>query len=284
MGDTERPMGNIAEEFHQFTKRSFLIVIVLFLSNLITAVSTLVTAVTLFRDSTNDWREAEYVKLQALRAGQTLDRFKEKLGTPAFRSRVRGGPYSSNIFQPRKDYWVEAISDESGATLTYTVTSCNRSFRPTFSFRTSGDRRSVTLNETPMFSVLPRRSAGWIKALPLRSGGVPGFVYQITPSHAGSDYRAHAWGLSGACPWFSAARGVNLPAEWDAWRHSHKEVEPYIYPFEKLDNEGRELMRNSLANTYTESSPNECLTKVPGLSCEPELYPDDLGVDVVLVR
>lgn len=80
MDDPEAPESEgltAGERFSSFTKRNAVLVAVFFLSNLLTAVSTLVTAVTVLRDSQTDWHAAEYGKLKELRAATRWRSFKK---------------------------------------------------------------------------------------------------------------------------------------------------------------------------------------------------------------
>lgn len=285
MGEDEETADSIAERFHVFTRRNIILVSVFFLSNLITSVSTLVTAVTVFRDSREDWRPAEYRMLRELRAGHTLERFKEKLGTPAFRVKDPIDGHVSNIFQPRRDYWVEAISDETDVTLTYVVTSCDKKFRPKFSFRDSDNRPTVTLNETPLSGLLPSGAIrkGSISLFPTGSGSVPGSVFQVVASSASTDYRSYAWGLNGTCrPWISTPPGADLVSEWEDWYFANDAEN--IFPYENLGDTGAKLADRSTINTFAESALHECMLDLPDDPCESSFYTRQIGVDPVVVR
>ncbi|WP_445072861.1 hypothetical protein [Streptomyces sp. SAS_267] len=140
------------ERFARFVKRNALLTVALFSSSLVTAVSTLVTAVITLNNSRSDWHPAEYRKLRELHAGYSIEKFRENLGVPAFRIPFGTGPnddlpdegYTKNVFRPRQDYWVEVISDPTGRTVTYSVTSCRADFSAlnTRAFGKSGPTRA----------------------------------------------------------------------------------------------------------------------------------------------
>lgn len=77
------------------------------------------------------WRSDEYKKLQTLKAGMTLARFEELLGSPDFVTRSESGNLREALFHGR-EYWAQAIYDEDETVLLYSITSCSSHFNPRF--------------------------------------------------------------------------------------------------------------------------------------------------------
>lgn len=291
--DISQNEASAGERFTRFTRRNVLLVAVLFLSNLITAVSTLATAVISFKESRADWRPAEYKRLRELRAGYSLEKFKEELGAPAFRIPVDTAPDRSNpgngyvryIFRPRQEYWVEIIADRSSRTVTYAVTSCYETFNPKFSFRageeTTGEfkENQLTLNRTPMIDVLPAQKQEYtsMQAWFSSTGGRVGFVGQTLSLGEDTDYRMFGWGLNDVCrPWLSDGSKNDSYRAWEAW---YLKYHTYLEGDAKFPADGRKqtrsLMSTSRVNTYAESSVGETLTK---------FYPTYIGINRLDVR
>ncbi|MER6393694.1 ETEC_3214 domain-containing protein [Streptomyces sp. NPDC001523] len=269
------------ERFQNFTKRSLVIVIVLFVANLATSVTAIVTAAKAIRQQTVDWRLVEYRKLQDLRAGQTLDFFKSKLGTPVYqpgetlgvRANVAG---SRIIFHPRPEYWVEVVVDPKGAVVVYTVTSCSDGFRPTLHVR-GGDEPSwpVTLNQTPMSKVVQRDGArAEIKVRTLIPATGNTFIMSAAEQarrYLGGRYRDFAWGVNNSCPMKSVPLGRDLEAGWGSWQQTAPgTAETDFFPvvaLSELNAKGREMLASTVVNTYMETALNHSLdTYYPGLA------------------
>ncbi len=79
------------------------------------------------------WRGEEYDKLRSLRAGYALPYFEDVLGRPIFtRLRLsRRTGFRESTFKGH-GYWVQTLS-MAGVVKLYAVTSCDKSFHPTFS-------------------------------------------------------------------------------------------------------------------------------------------------------
>ncbi|MFD6554157.1 hypothetical protein [Streptomyces sp. NPDC058398] len=281
------------ERFSRFTKRNVLLTVVLFSSSLVTAVSTLVTAVVTLNNSRSDWHPAEYRKLRELHAGYSIEKFREKLGVPAFRIPFGTGPnddlpdegYTKNVFRPRQDYWVEVISDPTGRTVTYSVTSCRADFQPTFSFRggkeTVGEFKEfrLALNKTSMSEALPAKRGlpSSIQAWFAGAGGRAAFVGRVFDVAEDSDYRQFAWGLNDVCrPWLSTDSKADSFSVWESWYVKNRAPLEAKSPLPATaQRETDELMARSLINTYTESAVYATLTR---------FYPSFIGVYRLDVR
>ncbi|MFJ8133312.1 ETEC_3214 domain-containing protein [Streptomyces hydrogenans] len=286
MDDSEAPgspetSATAGERFSSFTKRNVVLVAVFFLSNLLTAVSTLVTAVTVLRETGTDWRAAEYRKLRQLRAGYTLEKFRQELGPPVFRTPLEGGgPFVRNVYHPREEYWVEAISDKSNAAMTYAVTTCDPAFRPEFFFG-GDDKTRIVLNENTLSDVLP---AEWERdqSLQLSFGGTrstPQLAFHVFGGGGPSHYREFAWGLNDVCSvWRSRTPGYDVRASWKRWFEAQKGYEEPLGTFflpEKLDKGARGIMAESVVNTYAETVAFQDMLRY---------YPIGIGVDVLTVQ
>ncbi|MFK0230520.1 ETEC_3214 domain-containing protein [Streptomyces sp. NPDC090303] len=286
--DSEGPEGAVGgetagERFSTFTKRNILLVSVFFLSNLLTAVSTLVTAVTVLRESRTDWHAAEYRKLSQLRAGYTLEKFQQELGPPVFRTALEGGggPFVRNVYRPREQYWVEVISDKNNAAMTYAVTTCDPAFRPEFFY--GGARKGrVVLNENTLSDVLPpeEQREESLKVYFGYTAGSPGVVFQVYDRGAASAYRQFAWGLNEVCPtWHSKTPGYDPLVSWAGWYQKHQgQKEPpagHSFLAEELNEGARLIMAESVVNTYAESAVDKTLLT---------FYPKQIGVNRLVVQ
>ncbi|MFF4259836.1 ETEC_3214 domain-containing protein [Streptomyces sp. NPDC001663] len=268
-----------AERFSAFTRRNILLVAVFFLSNLLTAVSTLITAVTVLNETRRDWRAAEYRKLSELRAGYTLEKFREQLGVPAFRVPVAAGSsYVRNVYRPRSEYWVEVISNRSNASVAFTVTTCEPTFRPKFSF----SDKTVVLNQSTLLDVLPPAEQPG-DLLRIHSGHTRSSydsVFEVYGGSGGTNYRQFAWGLNDICPtWRGPKARYDANAAWGKWEYEHNREDQSsghtYYNGEELDGSARSIMANSVVNTYAETALFEELD---------DYYDQQIGVDRLSVR
>lgn len=283
MDDSEEPEGGsetAGERFSSFTKRNILLVAVFFLSNLLTAVSTLFTAVTAWEETRTDWRAAEYRKLRGLRAGYTLEKFQKELGPPVFRAPLEhDSALVRNVYRPREQYWVEAISNRSNATVTYAVTTCDPTFRPELVFKGSDQSYKVVLNETTLREVLPAEEQQY-ESLKIFLGGFGSsysLVFQVYGSGGTTYYREFAWGLNDVCqPWRAKTSGHDMEIAWGKWYRKHRPAEdPPSHTFVELDKEATDMMAESVVNTYAETAFGEHMNT---------LYPTQIGVDRFTVQ
>jgi hypothetical protein len=276
LSPTNEDQTTAAEKFERFTKRNLILVGVFFLASLITAIGSCITAVLGIRDwqrSNQDWRPAEYRKLTQLRAGQTFEKFKEALGAPSFRTRSPKG-IISNVFHPRKEYWVDARVDESNTVLAYAVTSCSDRFNPYFRFRIGGNWARVTLNEGSFFNVLAAAKASINDArlqVLTRTATAPEYAFAIYGSGNPTSYRTYGWGLNDACtPWMPKQVDERLD-RWGSW---HKRHNGDTWG-SKLQAADYRLLKSTSPNTYVETAP------FTGIGT---LYPEQIGVDRITIR
>jgi hypothetical protein len=94
-----------------------------------------------------DWRAREYATLTSLKAGFDVRYFEDQLGHPVFTRRTGHG-FAEYTFRGR-DYWAQAIAHR-GAVETYSVTSCDPDFRPTFDIPSEPRSFEVTLRSTKL--------------------------------------------------------------------------------------------------------------------------------------
>ncbi|OQD51848.1 hypothetical protein BM536_037675 [Streptomyces phaeoluteigriseus] len=284
MDDSEEPedgRGTTGERFSSFTKRNLVLVAVFFLSNLLTAVSTLVTAVTVLGESQKDWRAAEYRKLRELRAGYTLEKFQKELGPPVFRTSLEpGSALVRNVYRPREQYWVEAISNKTNAAVTYAVTTCDPTFRPEFFFEGNGRRHRVVLNKTTLSEALPAQEQR-DESLKIFFGGTgssDNFVFHVYGHGGGTNYRTFAWGLNDTCPtWHAKSPGYDPQSSWGKWYQEHRPAEDppgHFFLAEKLDEGARDIMAESVVNTYAETAFARDMSTY---------YPNQIGVSRLVV-
>ena len=159
------------------------------------------------------WREAEYDKLAGLRAGYSLDRFRQLLGAPLFVAPVQGTRNVESIFQGR-DYWVQVVASADGTAISYAVTSCSEDFNPRFELPSGvGGTASVTLQRTPLSGVLDEVPGG--HSVSISGATADSWAFIIHNVGNGTNYKTYAWGLNDSCPWLegvgtSSGGGTNI--------------------------------------------------------------------------
>jgi hypothetical protein len=167
-----------------------------------------------------DWRQAQYRRLEGLKAGYTIAKFDEVLGTPVF-SRPAGPGLTENTFQG-PEFWVQAISDAHGTVTIYAVTSCSRDFNPRFVIPLSGHQTaSVTLHRTVFAKVLPEGRQGGVMADYQGPGATNDvFFYDTWYGANPGFYKSFAWGINDACPGWNR-EGLALAHLFPAYRLNH---------------------------------------------------------------
>jgi hypothetical protein len=217
----------------------------------------------------HNWREREYEKLTALRAGFTLTKFEEVLGAPVFRQTTRRWAESS--FQGR-DYWVQAVWHRpTGVVHLYAVTSCSEAFTPTFVLP---DGERIVLNRSTLASVRGGVLEGPATADYFAPGATAN-AHFIEFSYGGnpSNYKTHAWGYNDACldlrDWYSYLPPTRpLPARLFGAR--------YVGPTTGGGLELQAFRKRLPVNTYAETSPSVTLDQLRGRF--------QIGVDRLLIR
>ena len=264
-----------AEKFADEVRRLPALILLLLLSAIIAASGTIFGAAFFAWEAYDDhfrWRDHEYDKISELRAGITVERFKEILGSPLFVRENVDGSLTESSFKGR-DYWVQAVHDPTGTVQMYSVTACDVEFTPTFEVSAiTGGFWQVTLNrgylddvpETPtrmqyIWSVATTNQNFWDEYYL----GNPGF------------YKTYYVGINDACP--TASLGVDA-----LFRN---ELFLSYEPVEYFEHHGvREFRSTSIPNMYGEVAPfvSEGL---PGIyDGDGNLSGFQVGVDRILTR
>ncbi|MFF7082477.1 ETEC_3214 domain-containing protein [Streptomyces lavendulae] len=287
MGETdgEHSQGNrltLGQRFKKLTERSLPLVAILYVSSAITAVSTFVTACVTgghWYQQNFNWQAGEYAKLAKLHAGYTIEKFEEELGRPSIRitiSKTNLGNLTQNTFQPRSEYWVDAVTDPHNRVVAYAVTSCDSDFNPSFTYWDGEQRRVVSLNETPFLSVFsPLPETGSVKAYISGSIG-PKYYFAIRAADSISANRSYAWGVTNLCPW-KAVRSTHPDAWVDWFSSAARRFETGGYAItvhaKELDKLGMDLMSEYAVNTYAETAPRVDFS----------VYPDQIGANPMVI-
>ncbi|WP_030340276.1 ETEC_3214 domain-containing protein [Streptomyces sp. NRRL S-1022] len=282
-GPTQEEKPTFGERFKKLTERNLPLVGLLYVSSVVTAVSTFITAFVTggrWYQQHFQWQAGEYAKLAKLHAGYTLQKFEEQLGRPSVQvsiGKTESGDLTQNTFQPRKEYWVDAVTDPDKRVVAYAVTSCSSDFNPSFTYWDGERTRTVSLNRTPFSSVLSSvLDAGTVKAF-YSPTFAPHYYYGIRPGDVATVNRAYAWGLTNLCSW-KAVKPTHDSAAWSKWFDSEMQrftTGGYILvmPAKKVDKVGRDLMSEYAVNTYAETAP----------AVEFDVYPDQIGVNPMLI-
>ncbi|GAA3147923.1 ETEC_3214 domain-containing protein [Streptomyces echinatus] len=273
----------LGERFKKLTERSLPLVVLLYVSSAVTAVSTFITAYVTgghWYQQHFNWQAGEYTKLAKLQAGYTLAKFEEQLGRPSIQvaiSKTSLGNLTQNTFQPRDEYWVDAVTDPRNRVVAYAVTSCSPDFNPSFTYWDGERTRAVSLNKTAFSSVFSAvHDAGNVKAF--YSGTfAPHYYFAIKPGNSISVNRSYAWGLTNLCQW-KAIESTHSSAVWDDWFiRQVRRFNPKGYilsvPAKEVDKLGRDLMSDYAVNTYAETAP----------SVDFDVYPDQIGANPMLI-
>ncbi|MFE5940488.1 hypothetical protein ACFQ69_34610 [Streptomyces sp. NPDC056470] len=281
MGDPEGAGDGPAGRVHALTWRNLIVVVVLFVSSVVTAVSTLVTAWNVVLKAGADWRPVEYRKLRSLRGGHTIERFTQVLGPASYRipfdelvymPNVDTSGLTKHVFRPREDYRVEVVTDRSGATLAYAVTSCSRDFEPPFvvNRNSAKNRFTITLGE-PLAEARPSEATvyQWMTATGARQSAVS----QRVTTGDEDGMREYAWGSNDVCPLTSDdARQESdaLWSEWEEWQRGRTPDDEGVYSAERSDPATLSLIERSVVNVYVETQSHGSIHT---------LYPALLGVN-----
>ncbi|MEU6314330.1 hypothetical protein [Streptomyces sp. NPDC047014] len=255
--------------------------VVLFVSSIVTAVSTLITASNVVWKMTEDWRPAEYRKLSSLRGGHTIERFTKTLGPASYRVPLPSfvpvadeddSGLTKHVFRPREEYRVEVITNPGGATLVYAVTSCSSSFTPTFEVNRNSPKHRFTVKlGTRLTDVRPSATTvhQWMTATGARQSAVS--QRESTGDEDGK--REYAWGSNDVCPLTSerSRRDADrLWSAWETWQSTRTPDENAVYTAERTDPRTRALMDRSKVNVYVETEPQGSIHRY---------YPALLGVN-----
>jgi hypothetical protein len=223
-----------------------------------------------------NWQARESAKLAKLHAGYTLAKFEEQLGRPSIQvpfGKTAAGNLTQNTFQPRAEYWVDAVTDARNRVVAYAVTSCNANFNPTFTYWDGRQNATVSLNETPFSSAV---DIGTVKAH-YSETRAPHCYFAIQSGSSVTMDRSHASGLTNLCPWKAVER-THSSATWSDWYSRalrRFRTRNYILsiPAKDLDKMGRDLMSDYAVNTYAETAPNVDFS----------VYPIQIGANPLLI-
>lgn len=141
MGDESR-----TERWVDWLKRSPPLLIISVLVLLISAFVTITGFASDAWDYYDDrarWRDSEYDKIRQLRAGISIDRVAELLGSPLLTQKSADEVFTEKSFRGR-DYWVQAVHDDVGTVVMVAITSCDLAFKP----QIEGPLGTVVLNES----------------------------------------------------------------------------------------------------------------------------------------
>jgi hypothetical protein len=200
-GSDRRSLGEVLSEWRD---RNSVLVLLFLASSLVTAISVLAIAALNVYDRYQrhfEWRSLEYDRLTSLRAGFPLAKFNQVLGEPVFVE--PWAPHTTQLIYRGRGYWVRAVEDATGNVQQYAVTSCDRSFRPTFVLYPLADLH-VTLQRSTLNSVLKLMHFG-VAAEQLVETKLVNAAHTLqfydTLDGAGpAVYKSFAWGFDDACP------------------------------------------------------------------------------------
>ncbi|MBT2438867.1 hypothetical protein J7E93_01735 [Streptomyces sp. ISL-36] len=272
--ERRRRQGSLAERFDRLTGRSLPSKVVLFAAGLVTAISTLTTAVVSVVEwrAKDDWRSIEYAKLGRLRAGHTLESFRAVLGAPLYRRTPNGGDLTYSTFSPRPEYWVDVVADSDGASVAFAVTSCYEDFRPTFTFRNGSAHSRVTLRAT-RFQDVEQSPAVNVKAS--RGGTSSSYAFHVFYGGNPTSYRSLAWGVNDTCAALTEDQTEEALEPWAEWHNRTRQFLEVVRPWQELGPSDRQRLGRVVVNTYAETDPFTEFSKV---------YPKQIDVDRITVR
>lgn len=210
-----------------------------------------------------NWRTAEYRKLDSLIAGFSLEQFKTTLGSPIFVQVARKSHLVESTFRGR-GFWVQTISDNDGVVRSYAVTSCSRTFRPSFRLGTE----LLVLQQTT-FAEVARQFGGGVVVDYFLSGATAN-SYFLESFYGGNptNYKTYGWGIDDACPARSDPYGY--------FGHRRPLFQEYHGELSGLPRVAREFRAAAAVNTYVETA--------PGADIEQIRRSFQIGVDRILVR
>jgi len=277
--------NNWAERFADQVRRTPPLVLLLLLSAIIAAAGTVYGAAQCVwdgYDETYRWRQHEYEKIAELRAGISIERYDELLGSPLFVRDNDDGSLTESSFRER-DYWIQAVHDATGTVLLFSVSACDEDFRPTFQIVDSRSVRfGVTLNDIPL-SEVPATPDRVFYFLPVATAN----MYLYDEYYFGNPglYKSYYVGINDACP----ARAINVAPFIDRELFFRATPLPYgtAYanetPISRADFIAIELFRrHSIPNTYAEAF--FAVSRTKQMTMDDILADFQLGVDRILIR
>lgn len=215
------------------------------------------------------WREREYAKLYALKAGFTPATYEKALGPPVFRRTSADHHWLEATFRGRS-YWVQIVWRRgSTATAYFAVTSCSRSFNPTFHLP---DTTALTLNRTNLGTVRFASPTDAFADYSFPSATANAHFYDVSYGGNPGNYKTFAWGFDDAC--------LNMP-NWTGYVPPRLEDSVYSTGrFQARVSSVSRLMqrfrRDLPINTYAETAPASNFAEAA--------TEFQVGVDRILVR
>jgi hypothetical protein len=256
-----------------------------FLLTTVIAIGGSVTVAIHWYHKNHEWRQREYEKLADLRAGFTIEHFEAVLGEPVFRRSAvlvqpvfRGPPRRENVEESTfegRDYWVQSVSDAGTRSVQlYAVTSCSRTFNPTFVLP---DSTRITLNRTTLARI--HLSAGLAALANYFAPGATANAHFIDYASGGNpwNYKSFAWGYNDAC--------VNVPTWADYIPNTDWPFGGDERYFGRSAGGGPEIQafrRRLPVNTYAETSPASGFDFFRNEGNENGNF--QVGVDRILIR
>jgi len=202
------------------------------------------------------WRGGEYDKLSSLRAGFDLRYFEDRLGLP-FASRTNRG-LVENGFKGH-GYWVQTIS-RHGTVELYAVTSCDKSFHPTFTV--AGSDIKVELNRDHLADVAIGSAVAYDYSI---GASAPSLLYEAIYGGTYGFYKTSLWGLSSLC-----GLQPNLDVPNVGRTHSGFASE--------LGQEGQNFRNAAVINTFAETAPAVGRNQPRDFGIEPPAPPGEESV------
>jgi hypothetical protein len=245
--------------------------LVAFFTTSIITISVPIVKATHWYSTKYEWRDAEYRKLNSLRAGFTIAKFDEKLGAPIFQRPSRDRVWEESTYEER-DYWVQAVVDrKTGIVALYSVTSCSLSFNPTF---VVPDQTRIVLNRETLASVPIGAFSQFRIADYFASGATANSrFYDSAEGGNPGNYKGFAWGFNDAC--------LNLPPYESYFPRSTNPFDPsgeYKGPSLRAGSLVQAFRARIPVNTYAETSPR--MTTY----FKPRENTFQIGVNRILVR
>lgn len=249
----------LRKRFDSHPVLTVLVVSAIFVSSILT-ISGAVGDVVRWHRNTFLWREAEYEKLENLRAGYSFDQFEKLLGPAVFERLADDGRLVEHSFEGR-DYWVQTISQRRQNTvLLYAVTACSPSFKPSFSVPSfllshrAPEETQITLGESSFADVdpVPGRTEFSFSFPATGRGYFHEYFYAAGPA-----YKSYAWGLNDVCAERSLIAKLHeerlLPLEGQVPRKAQAFVGRYKIPRPVINDSVQRLRREVIVNTYSET-------------------------------
>jgi hypothetical protein len=255
------------QKFKDLFEKNPIIIVVGVIVFIISSITTIINGGTdlMYKaNSTIGWRGFEEKTINSLNASIRIEKFTETLGMPTFYREGKNG-YSEHVFQRREGrYWIQAITDEDGTVVIYSVTSCDSSFKPQIHYGLLN--KSIRLGESTFKEVEGDYGAPFHFFFSGTTGN--SYLYQIGDMGNPGNYQTEYWGIIDACDpvGFYEYIGENLPTGLIMQDDRVDRDNPAIDKF----------LEKSHINTYAISSPNAQIDKI--------LEEFQIGIDRIQIR